>query len=262
VSAARVASASVLYVVPTLGERPHYLAETLRSLLTQHGEGVGVVLVAPPGADAVRALADVNRVGFVEQRGSGISNAINEGWSRHGDGYDFWAWLGDDDLLTPDSAGRAVSALRGSPHASMVYGRCVYVDGDGNAKFVVRPTTAAARLLRWGPDLVPQPGSVARASHVRLAGFLDENLRYAMDLDLFLRLKDVGDLLYIPAVLAKFRWHAGSTTVASAADSRSEARTVRRRTWVGRRRVGYALEPLAMLVGRACYRLQRRVERT
>ena len=140
----------------------------------------------------------------------------------------------------------------------MVYGRCRYVDGAGALLFEARPGRLAGALLRWGPDLVPQPGSVARAESVRTAGLLDETLRYAMDLDLFLRLKEKGRIDYLPVALASFRWHEGSTTVAGLDSSASEARMVRRRTWVGRRRVGVVLEPLAMAAGRVLHRVQKR----
>jgi len=251
----------VLYVVPTLGERTHYLAGTLDSLQEQDHR-VDVVVVAPAAAEHVRVETRRRGLAFVAQQGRGMSGAINEGWRAHGAGHEFWAWLGDDDTLTPGSSRRAVERLQAEPRASMVYGRCRYVDADGHTLHVVRPTVLAGRLMRWGPNLVPQPGSVARAEAVRRAGMLDESLRYAMDLDLFLRLQDVGPVRHLPEVLATFRWHDASTTLASAAASEAEAREVRRRTWVGRRSIGHRTEPLATLAGRVLHRAQRAGQRS
>jgi glycosyltransferase involved in cell wall biosynthesis len=248
---------SVLYVVPTLGQRADYLAQTLDSLESQDHPSVTVVLVAPAGAEQVRAEAANRHHQFVAQSSTGMSAAINEGWRAYGDDHEFWAWIGDDDTLTPGSTQRVVQRLMAEPGASMVYGRCHYVDEDGNSLFVVRPTALASRLMRWGPNLVPQPGSVARAAAVRQAGLLDESLRYAMDLDLFLRLQDVGPVRHLPDVLATFRWHSASTTVASSSASEAEARAVRARTWTGRRSIGRAAEPLATLAGRVLHKVQR-----
>ncbi|MBA2768048.1 MAG: glycosyltransferase [Sporichthyaceae bacterium] len=250
-------SGSVLYVVPTLGHRTEYLAQCLDSLQSQDHPHLTVVLVTPSAADHVRAEAASRGLHWVQQRGSGISGAVNQGWLAHGRNHEFWAWLGDDDTLTPGSTRRAVARLEAEPRASMVYGRCRYVDAEGRTLHVVRPTGAASRLMRWGPNLVPQPGSVARGEAVLRAGLLDEQLRYAMDLDLFLRLQDVGPVRYLPEVLATFRWHAASTTIVSSAASEVEARAVRVRTWTGRRSVGRAAEPLATLAGRALHKLQR-----
>jgi GT2 family glycosyltransferase len=248
---------SVLYVVPTLGRRPDYLARTLASLRQAGDVQVTVVLVAPASATDLNRLSDDDEVTLMRQTGSGMSNAINDGWRAHGDSHDFWAWLGDDDELTASSTATAVGYLQRHPNASMVYGWCEYIDDEGRTQFRVRPSALAARLLRWGPDLVPQPGSVARASAVREVGYLDESLRYAMDLDLFLRLADVGKIGYVPRLLARFRWHEGSTTVGAPEASDAEARLVRARSWVGRRRIGFATERPAMLAGRILHRTQR-----
>ena len=247
----------MLYVVPTLGRRPAYLERTLDSLRQDGGPPVSVVLVAPASATHVRELAADSGVSFLAQSGTGMGNAINDGWREHGGSHNYWAWLGDDDELAPSSAALAVDHLERNPRATMVYGWCDYIDADGKVRFQVRPSELAARLLRWGPDLVPQPGSVARASAVRAAGCLDETLRYAMDLDLFLRLADVGRIGYTPHLLARFRWHEGSTTVGAPAESDAEARLVRARTWVGRRRIGFVTERPAMLAGRVLHRTQR-----
>lgn len=248
----------VCVVVPTLGQRPDYLRLTLDSLQGQRGVGVRVVVVAPASAQAVREECARRGIDFVAQTGRGMSQAINQGWVTRGEGAEFWAWLGDDDLLPQGSLEAAVAALRRSPRAAMAYGRCAYIDAEGGTLFEARPGRFASWLLRWGPDLVAQPGSLARASVVRESGLLDERLRFAMDLELFLRLKDAGGLVYVPRTLAAFRWHEGSTTVGDPGASDAEAREVRRRTWVGRRRVGYASERLAHQAGRVLHRLQRR----
>jgi GT2 family glycosyltransferase len=248
---------SVLYVVPTLGRRPEYLARTVDSLLAQDGPRVGVVLVAPASATHLSDLAAERDVLLLTQDGTGMSSAINQGWREHGGDYDYWSWLGDDDELAPSSTRLAVDYLQRRPRAVMVYGRCDYIDAEGRLLFEARPSSLAARLMRWGPDLVPQPGSIARADAVRAAGWIDESLRYAMDLDLFLRLADHGRIGYTPHVLARFRWHDESTTVGAPDASNTEARRVRARTWVGRRKVGFLTERPAMLAGRVLHKAQR-----
>jgi GT2 family glycosyltransferase len=251
------AHGSVLFVVPTLGLRPRYFAETLDSLQGQDHPNLEVVVVAPAAAVHVRKETDRRGVALVIQEGHGLSGAINDGFRTHGERHEFWAWLGDDDTLTPRSASQAVAYLRQHPEASMVYGRCAYVDEDGRLLHVVRPGRLAARLMRWGPNLVPQPGSVARATAMRQVGMVDESLRYAMDLDLFLRLQEVGAVRYLPKVLGTFRWHSSSTTVSQSVASETEARLVRARTWTGRRSIGPFVEPFATVAGRVLHRLQR-----
>jgi GT2 family glycosyltransferase len=213
-------------VVPSLGARPELLRRTLASIRDQALPGVHCVVVA--GSEVPGLAADVAGLGaeLVLQRTPGLSQAINEGWAHRGAEFDAWTWLGDDDELLPGSLLRSTGALVERPSASMVYGRCRYVDVDGRALWTARPGRFAAAIAPWGPNLIPQPGSLLRAAAVRRAGVLDPTLRYAMDIDLFLRLRRVGELVYVPHELALFRWHEGSTTVANQAASDRELAAV------------------------------------
>jgi GT2 family glycosyltransferase len=248
-------------VVPTLGTRLELLRACLGSVVDQRSDGLTAVVVAPPGSTAVAALCAELDVRLVTQESHGIGAAINLGWRQSGQAAEYWAWLGDDDMLADGSIAWAVGVLQNEPTAAMVYGDCEYIDEAGQRLFVARPTKWAASLLRWGPNLVPQPGSLARAAAVKAAGELDESLRYAMDLDLFLRLARVGPIVYTRRTLAAFRWHAGSTTVSATQASEQEAARVRRRSRRGWERfAGPLLELPAWLGGQVLYRLQHRPE--
>ncbi len=101
---------------------------------------------------------------------------------------------GDDDLLAL-ARSATTAALDAEPDASMVYGWCDYIDEHGTVVFSSRAGRVAARILRFGPNLVPQPGSLMRLSDVLAVGGVDEALSLSMDLDLFLRLRRRGRLI-------------------------------------------------------------------
>lgn len=249
------AQPAVLIVVPTLGTRPDYLAESLISLQEQDYPHLIVCVVGPESSSARRAAAERN-VLFVAQEPSGIGAAINAGWQELGAQCPVWGWLGDDDALAPGSIAVAVRALsrRGTV---MAYGRCRYVDQDGVHLWTAHPGRLAAWNLPGGVDLIPQPGSLFRAQAVREVGLLDPSLRYAMDYDLFLRLRRVGRLAYVPVVLASFRWHEDSLSASQSAQSTDEAERVRKQSW---RRPGLAAtrDPLTRRVSKLHWHLQRR----
>jgi len=60
-------------------------------------------------------------------------------------------------------------------------------------------------------------------------GGFDSRLSYALDLDVFLKLRRVGDFITAPTVSARFRWHADSATVADRSSSTREAIIVKNR---------------------------------
>jgi hypothetical protein len=133
----------------------------------------------------------------------------------------------------------------------MVYGRIQCVDERGKALFHISPGTLASLWMRIGHDFVPQPGSLFRSDAVARVGGVDNQLRYAMDLDLFLRLRQIGRLKYIPIEVATFRRHVGSLTVSNP-NPGLEARKVRRHYLTpNAQRLESALFPIIDLVGRA-----------
>ena len=82
-------------------------------------------------------------------------------------------------------------------------------------------------LLRFGPQLIPQPGALFRREAFEELGGLSQNFGWAFDFELFLSLSSKGKAVFVPEVLACFRWHPGSLSVSRRAESVKEASQVR-----------------------------------
>jgi glycosyltransferase involved in cell wall biosynthesis len=220
---------TVLVVVPTLGERLDTLEESLASVRAQRGVDVHLVVVVPPAAEQARATAARHGATVVDDNRTGLSGAVNTGIAARRGDEELYAWLGDDDLLLPGGLATLAGLLRGTDGAVVAYGACPYIDERGRTRAVSRAGGLAARLMGWGPDLVPQPASLTRVEPLVAAGVYDESLRFAMDLDMFLRLKRLGGFVSTKQDVAAFRWHADSLTVANRGMSLAESEKVKRR---------------------------------
>ncbi|MEO5711490.1 MAG: glycosyltransferase [Nocardioidaceae bacterium] len=221
-------SPSVLVVVPTLGERIETLEESLTSVRAQKGVDTHLVVVVPDAATEAREVARRHGATLVSDPGRGLSAAVNVGIGAR-QGEEFYAWLGDDDLLVAGGLARLAGLLDADPAAVVAYGACPYIDDRGRTVTVSRAGDLAARILAWGPDLVPQPASLTRVEPLLAAGVYDETLKFAMDLDMFLRLKRLGRFVSTKEDVAAFRWHADSLTVANRGLSLAESEKVKRR---------------------------------
>jgi hypothetical protein len=213
-------------VVPTLGQRPDYLQLSLRSI--REAGSAYILLVAPASFDSSALLADGLIDEALAETGKTLPAAINQGFASLPHSVRFIAWLGDDDLLRPRSLEITVAFLEKHHGSSVVYGRCDYIDESGAVVWTNRSGAWAAPLLRVGPDLIPQPGSLFRRSAFDATGGLRTDLGWAFDLDIFLRLARFGRLSYVRHTLAAFRWHAGSLSVGQRGNSVREASQVRR----------------------------------
>jgi GT2 family glycosyltransferase len=165
----------------------------------------------------------------VDDPGRGLAAAINAGARELPSSIKYLNWLGDDDLCYPGGINRLREALEREPRAVLSYGACAYIDENDFTLFVNRPGRWAVNLMRFGPQFVSQPATLIRRDAFQQVGGLDEQLGWAFDLDLFIKLAACGKLVAVPAVTAGYRWHAGALSVSSRADSVREASLVRKR---------------------------------
>ena len=212
-------------VVPTLGTRGEYLATCLQSLKESN---VGYVcIVCPSNVDISKFIEDGLANQKVDDPGRGLAAAINAGVNSLPQSISIINWLGDDDYINSNSIEVALSMLIANDSTVMVYGSCTYVDQDNKVVWQNRSGGFAAKILRFGPCLIPQPGALIKRKAFNEAGGLNEGLGWAFDLDLFIKLSKLGILKYVGKNLASFRWHSDSLTVSLRRNSVKEASQVR-----------------------------------
>jgi GT2 family glycosyltransferase len=225
----------ILIVVLTLGHRDEYLAQTLASIRVQDAEPADIVVVAPSAAAGARRLAREMDARILDDPG-GFGAAIDAGLASAEPCHQYVNWIGDDDLLADGGLAAAAGALDADPSATVAFGDCEYIDSAGRLLWTNRTGRIAPWLMTWGPDLVPQPGALIRAASLRAVGGIDTSLFYALDLDLWLRLRGIGRFAYTGRPLAAFRWHPTSSTVANRSASLDEAEAVKRRYYSPKQR--------------------------
>jgi glycosyltransferase involved in cell wall biosynthesis len=219
----------ILVILPTLGDRLDTLRETLEAIDAQRSDvALTLVVVAPVGATEARALATSHGATVVDDPKHGISAAINHGLAAR-DGEDYYAWIGDDDLFRPGGLLTLKTILDARPESVLAYGGCEYIDPTGKVLAVSNAGALAKFLLPWGPDLIPHPGTMIRLDALEAIGGFDVSLKYAMDLDAFLKLRKHGSFAWTRKSVSAFRWHPDSLTVANRLNSSRESEAVKTR---------------------------------
>jgi len=213
-------------VVPTLGTRPNFLNQALRSI---RDAGNCHIAIVAPHPELIRSHFSAELFdSVIEDPNKGLPDAINTGMRSMPNSVKYANWLGDDDLLKPGSLNTTSLTLERYPKTVCVYGKCAYIGPNGEFLWVNRSGSYATWLMRFGPQLIPQPGSLFRLNTFNEVGGLNTNYKWAFDLDLFLKFARVGEFHYIPQVLSSFRWHDGSLSVGGRLGSVTEASKIRR----------------------------------
>ena len=212
-------------VVPTLGQRLEYLKDCLGSI---RAAGKAHILLVCPGALDVSGLRLEGLIdSVIEDPGTGLPQAINAGIRALPENVDFVNWLGDDDLLHSGSITCASEILKADPQVTLVFGSCNYIDAHGEVIWTNISGQWAVPLMRFGPDLIPQPGALFRRDVFENTGELNPTYRWAFDFDLFVRFAKNGRLKFVKQTLSSFRWHPDSLTVEFRGQSAAEASRVR-----------------------------------
>jgi glycosyltransferase involved in cell wall biosynthesis len=204
------------------------LADTLASVQRQTCQDVEHIFVdggstygtlemfaAYPGN--TRVLRDV---------GGGISRAMNQGIIAATGEY--VAHLHSDDYYAGDDVLETVAARFASERVDWVFGT-VQVLKDGQLVPPYRLVPFSYRAFAAGRASVPHPAVFIRRSAFGRVGMFDETLKYAMDIDLWLRLGRVARPATVDRPLTVFRDHAGSVSSANKIKARQEEFAVRRR---------------------------------
>lgn len=255
--------AEVTVIIPSINSRPSLLPLAIESIRAA-GEAEIVLIGPDQGTFASEVIASVDSF-VAEVRGEPLATKIHRGLAAATT--EFECWLGDDDLFTAGALYRAVAYLKGHPDAVAVFGGCQYIDAAGNPLVLNRSGEWAVSLLRFGPQLIPQPSVVWRTSAYQSTSGLSAKYDLAFDFDLLVQLSKIGRIGYISNVQSCFRWHPDSLSVKKRGRSVVEASRVRRSYYP--RGLGLLLWPWEWLVIAATWgagkllnlRLDRKVSR-
>ena len=228
-------------VTPTYNQG-EYIEETIRSVLLQGYPNLEYIIIDGSSTDNTARILNIYRSQLtycVSEPDNGQSNAINKGFSQATG--DILAWLNSDDRYLPDTLWRVAVAFD-TYKADMVAGGCTLLEGNNyvplkthhNAmpvgKVVPLPLE---RLLKI--DECWQKGEFFYQPEVfwtkeiwhKTGGYVDENLHYSMDYELWLRMAhNEAQIIHIPDPLVLFRIHEQQKTYGDDLPFLEELRTV------------------------------------
>lgn len=191
-----------------------YLAQSVASVLEQDYPEIEYIFVDGGSADGTLGLIKAIKrdVILVNNVCGGIGRAMNAGIvAATGD---VIAHLHSDDYYAhPKVLSNVANALEATG-AEWLFGRCL---SDLGGKRIIEnytiPRYSYRRLLKG--NFIPHPATFVTRKLFDRAGLFDENIKYAMDYDLWLRLGRLANPIQLDEHLAVFRRHSGSLSTAN-----------------------------------------------
>lgn len=204
----------VSIVTPSFNQA-QFLEQTILSVKEQDYPNIEHIVIdggsTDGSLDIIKKYSD--SLVWISEPDEGQSQAINKGFKMAKG--EIIGWINSDDYYLPGAVSIAMSNLAAENDVDLVYGYCEKVDENGGTTDILKSPEFDRQLLFSNPCLINQQSVFFRRSLLDKVGLLDENLHYAMDYDLWIRMAKAGNFKLIPEVLAAYRFSSDCKSVAN-----------------------------------------------
>jgi glycosyltransferase involved in cell wall biosynthesis len=186
-----------------------YLQHCIRGVLWQEYPNFEHIVIDGGSSDeTIGILKQYSHLRWVSEPDRGLSHALNKGIQMATG--DIVGWCNVDDYYFPGAFKVAVKNLQLDPSIMVLYGDYREIDAQGFPIRIRREVDFDLFVLKYlHVDYIPAPAAFWRKSIHNDGFWFKEDLEYAMDYDLCLRLALAGyRFKHIPVILCDFRRHA------------------------------------------------------
>jgi glycosyltransferase involved in cell wall biosynthesis len=211
-------AAPAISVVMSVYNGEKYAPEAVESILAQTFRDFELIVIDDGSTDGTKALLEGfaqrdTRVRLISRPNKGLTKTLNEGLGvARGE---FVARMDADDVSLPTRFEKQIEFLRANPDCVCVGARVLRVDPYGSplseSDHKLTHEEIDAQLIEQGLGwAITHPVAMMRRDAVQQVGGYREQFKTSQDLDLWLRLAEVGRLANLPEILLKYRYHPES----------------------------------------------------
>lgn len=230
-------------LMPVYNAEP-YIAKAIESIRAQTFEDFELILLDDGSTDGSlaecrRQAEQDERITLISRPNTGIVGALNE-MIDHARS-PLLARMDADDIAFPERFRLQVEFLQQNPAVVCIGGGIELIDSRDRHLLTPPPVRGDAQVQAealCGRTPISHPAAMMRAEAVESVGGYRRDSYPAEDLDLFLRLGEIGELDNIPDLVLRYRVHSGSISVRLSDKQISKMRLACERAWQRREVTG------------------------
>jgi glycosyltransferase involved in cell wall biosynthesis len=233
-------SPPIVSVLMPVYNAQRYLAEAVESILQQSFTDFEFLIVNDGSTDRSlkilqRYAAQDARIRLISRPNTGYVKALNEMLAvAQGD---LIARMDADDVAMPDRLARQVEFLQQHPDVVCVGGAQDWIDEAG--RFLLHHPEAEQddeiqQLALSGQTPINHPSALIRRWAMQQVGGYDESMHPAEDLDLWLKLGEIGKLANLKDTVLRYRQHDQSVSERLQVEQTQQRRNACQHAWARR----------------------------
>jgi len=201
-----------LSVLTTVYNAEKYIQAAVESILNQTYADFEFIIINDGSTDGTLALLEGfavqdKRIRLISRENKGLVASLNEGLELVNT--PLIARMDADDIAMPNRLEEQVAFLKLNPDVVVVGGSVIIIDDEGRELTSLSPAKDDATLQDYairGHCPIDHPAAMIRTEVIKMQGGYRPDFYPAEDLDLWLRLAEVGKLANLGSVVIKYRF--------------------------------------------------------
>lgn len=206
----------IISIITPSYNQGQFIEETILSVLNQIYKNIQYIIIDGDSTDNTMEILEKYRDRIdiiIHEKDKGQTDAINKGFKLAKG--DLVGWINSDDILYPECVEKIVNFYTKTPNAVIIYNNYQHIiDRNNKVKQLIHLEIPNREHLLCKDYRIIQQGSFYNSDIVHRIDYLNDKLHYCMDLDLWLRLLDHGNIYGIEnKPLSAFReWEETKTS--------------------------------------------------
>ncbi len=232
-----VVAAPIVSVLLPVYNAKKYVAPAIDSILAQTFTDFELIIIDDGSTDGSPAILQTyaardNRIRLISRENRGLIATLNEMLDLAKG--TFLARMDADDISLPERLAHQVEFLQQHPDVVCVGGDYEIIDPAG--RLVSRATmpednAEIQRRILSGSTIINHPCAMIRRDALRQIGGYDNTMVTVEDLDMLLRIGEIGNLANLREFVLQYRFHPNSVSAQNALYQQEMAQEACRRAW-------------------------------